>query len=57
MLDELTIDEYKKFDKLFEEDLYGEISLSACVQKRTSAGGTGARSVEQQIKFVEEFIK
>lgn len=57
VLDELTIDEYKKFDKLFEEDLYGEISLSACVQKRTSAGGTGARSVEQQIKFVEEFIK
>lgn len=56
-LEELTLDEYKAFDPDFEEDLYGEISLAACVQKRTSAGGTGMKSVEMQIRFVEEYLK
>ena len=33
-LDELTIEEYKKFNNLFEEDIYKEISLINCVKKR-----------------------
>ena len=57
VLEELSLDEFRSFDPLFDEDVYGEISLAACVQKRTSAGGTGIKSVEKQIKFVEEFIK
>ena len=33
-LDELTIEEYKSFNELFEEDIYDEIDLINCVQKR-----------------------
>ena len=29
--------------------------LAACVRRRTSEGGTGAASVEKQIRFAEEF--
>lgn len=33
-LDELTIEEYKSFNELFEEDIYDAIDLINCVQKR-----------------------
>ena len=56
-LEEITLGEYKNFSELFGEDLYEAISLAACVRRRTSEGGTGAASVEKQIRFVEEFIK
>ena len=56
-LEEITLGEYKNFSELFGEDLYEAISLVACVRRRTSEGGTGAASVEKQIRFVEEFVK
>ena len=56
-LEEITLCEYKNFSELFGEDLYEAISLAACVRRRTSEGGTGAASVEKQIRFVEEFVK
>ena len=56
-LEEITLGEYKNFYELFGEDLYEAISLAACVRRRTSEGGTGAASVEKQIRFVEEFVK
>ncbi len=55
-LDELPLAEYKKHSDIFAEDLYGEISLEACIKKRISHGGTGYESVEYQIKHVEEFL-
>ena len=33
-LDELSIEEYKKFNKLFEKDIYDEIDLLNCIKKR-----------------------
>ncbi len=55
-LEAMTIEEYKAHDSVFEEDLYGEISLEACVEKRISAGGTGKASVEAQIKYISELV-
>ncbi len=57
VLDTLSLEEYKKYSPLFEEDLYGEISLETCVGKRISAGGTSVASVEKQIAYVMEFLK
>ena len=37
---------------MFEQDLYGDIDLFTCVNKRNSVGGTSVQSIEQQIKFV-----
>ena len=56
-LEELSLAEYKEFSELFDEDLYEAISLSACVRRRISEGGTGAASVDKQIRFAEEFAK
>ena len=54
VLDDLPIEEYRKYTELFERDLYGEISLETCVGKRISEGGTSVESVEAQIDFVRK---
>ncbi|MBQ9980908.1 MAG: argininosuccinate lyase [Oscillospiraceae bacterium] len=56
-LSDLTIDEYKSFDGLFDETLYDAIDLKNCVQRRTSAGGPGAESIKKQIKYLREIVK
>lgn len=56
VLEDLTVEDYKKFDPLFENDLYDEISLSTCVKKRVSAGGTSPQSLNAQIEYIKSFI-
>ncbi len=56
VLDDLKLEEYKSFSELFDEDLYNEISLETCVNKRISAGSTGPESVNKQIEFFTEFL-
>ena len=53
VLETLELEEYKKYSQLFENDLYGEISLETCVLKRISEGGTSPKSVEKQIEYVK----
>ncbi len=55
-LEELPLAAYKAHSELFASDLYPEINLEACVEKRISAGGTGAQSVQTQIDFIESFL-
>lgn len=52
-LETVSLCEYKSFSPLFEEDVYGEISLETCVKKRVSEGGTGPSSVEKQIELLK----
>lgn len=54
VLEELSIDTYKSFHELFDEDLYDAISLRTCVEKRISEGGTCRASVEAQIRFAKD---
>ncbi len=56
VLDDLPMEEYKKYTDMFEADLYSEISLETCVSKRISAGGTSVASVEEQIAYVKKEI-
>ena len=56
VLDEMPLDEYKKYSELFGEDIYNEISLETCVGKRISEGSTGPASVDAQIASVEKFL-
>ena len=56
VLETLTMDEYKEFSDLFEDDLYQEIDLLTCVEKRISEGGTSVASVEAQIAYIKERI-
>ena len=56
ILETVPMEKYKEFDPLFDNDLYNEISLDTCVEKRISAGGTGAASTDTQLKFLTEFL-
>ena len=56
VLEDITLEEYKKLSELFEDDLYEEISLSNCVNKRISDGGTSPKSVQNQIAGLQDFI-
>ena len=57
VLENLTLEEYKTYTDLIEEDLFPEIDLVACAEKRTSEGGTSVKSVEKQIEFVKGILK
>ena len=56
VLDTYPLTEYKTHSELFEEDLYEEISLETCVNKRLSEGGASPASVRKQIIWVRERI-
>ena len=56
VLETLPLEKYKEFDPTFEEDLFGEISLETCVNKRISKGATGPESVKTQIEYLTEFL-
>ena len=57
VLEEFPLDRYKGYTDLFDTDLYNEIDLLTCVEKRISAGGTCVASVEAQIKYVKNYLK
>ena len=54
VLDSLPFEEYAKYTDIFEQDLYKEISLETCVEKRISEGGTSVSSVEKQIESIRK---
>lgn len=57
VLETLTMEEYKKYSDLFDKDLFDEIALETCVNKRISEGGTSPKSVQSQIKYVKGILK
>ncbi len=54
VLETLPLEAYRKYSELFDEDLYQEIDLLTCVEKRISEGGTSQASVDAQIAYVKE---
>ena len=56
VLEDLSLEAYKAHSDLFEEDLYHDIDLLTCVEKRISLGGTSVASVEMQIAYVKQHI-
>jgi len=49
-LEELTLDEFKAYSPLFDEDIYKAIDLVSCCEGRGSFGGPSKESVERQIE-------
>ena len=56
VLEDLPLSDYKAFSDLFDEDLYQEIDLLTCVEKRISRGGTSVASVQEQMEYVKKRI-
>ncbi len=55
-LEDVDLAKYREYSELFEDDLYEEISLETCTQKRTSFGGTSTDSVIKQIESVRKLL-
>ena len=52
-LEELTLDEFKQYSDLFEDDVYTAIDLTTCCEGRTSYGGPTKASVLRQVSDVK----
>ena len=46
---ELTLDEFKQFSDLIEEDIYDFVTLEASVNARKATGGTAREAVEREL--------
>ena len=57
VLETFPIEEYKKHSELFDNDVYNDINIENCVEKRISAGGTSSASVKEEIELVKKELE
>ena len=57
VLEDLPLGTYQEYSPLFSEDVYEDIDLATCVEKRISEGGTSVNSVKKQIQYVNNLLK
>ena len=55
-LEQLTLEEFKEFSEIFEEDVFHAISLKTGVEMRLSQGGPSEASVKAQIESIKTFL-
>ncbi|RME35961.1 MAG: argininosuccinate lyase [Deltaproteobacteria bacterium] len=51
---ELTLDEFRQFSELIDEDIYDFVTLEASVNARKATGGTAREAVEREIARARE---
>ena len=56
-IDDMSIEELKKFSEVFEEDIYDAISMETCVNKRLTIGAPGKEMMEKVISIEEAYLK
>ena len=55
-IDEMTLEELKEISDVFEEDIYDEISLETCVQKRLTTGAPGIDVMKQALEKYNRYL-
>lgn len=53
---DLTLEEYKEFSDLFEEDIFEVLNYENVVNARNSIGGTGRKQVKLQLEQAKELL-
>ncbi len=56
-LETLSLEEYRSFSPLFDEDVFDAIALETCLKGRRSAGGPSPDSVRSQIEHIRSFLR
>ena len=54
---ELTMEEFKGFSPLIEEDIYEALSIQSCVERRNLPGGPAPEAVAKTIEKTKEWLK
>ena len=57
VLEDVSLDTFREYSKLFSDDVYDEIKLEKCTFKRTSMGASAISSVEAQIDDLKKWWK
>jgi len=57
LLTDLSIDEFKMFSSIFQEDIIEKSSIEACINERKTYGGTAKVEVIRQINEAKEELK
>lgn len=55
-IDEVSLQELKEISSVFEEDVFGEISLETCVEKRLTHGAPGSLVMKPQVEENEKYL-
>ena len=55
-IDDMSLKELKEFSEVFGEDIFDAISLETCVDTRNTTGAPGKTSMEEAIRFYENYI-
>ena len=55
-IDDMSLEELKEFSEVFGEDIFDAISLETCVDTRNTTGAPGKTSMEEAIRFYENYI-
>jgi argininosuccinate lyase len=53
----MPLDKLKEFSSLFAEDIYDYLNFEKSIERRNLMGGTGKKSVKEQIKKANDIIK
>lgn len=56
-LSDLTLNDFKAFSSSFEDDIFDATDLKNAISSRNVKGGTGIKSVKEQIKKWEKYLK
>jgi len=56
-LSELTLDEFRQFSDLVDEDIFEVVTVESCIAKRRSYGGTAKEAVDKQIENARGLLK
>lgn len=55
-LDECSMDEFKTFSAVIDEDIYDKISIDTCIHKRQTIGAPSPQQVQFSIQKNEQFL-
>ena len=56
-LEELRVDEFRRFSNVISEDVYAILSLESCLNKRCAKGGVSPQRVAEAIEEAKQLIK
>jgi argininosuccinate lyase len=56
-INEVPLDKFKDFSPVFEKEIYDYLDFARAIERRNLTGGTGKKSIKEQIKKAEQILK
>ena len=56
-IDDLSLDEFRRFSSAFEEDIYDAVSVRTCIKRRNTKGAPGPEAMEKELEENRRYLK